>query len=162
MTAIPYRPLVFASVILLALPACAATIPTSTVTEAPPPVAIDLGPSSRVPQTRMAMAGTGHEARRTGMSNAPSSKAQLVHEGGGDAHAAGTVNAVDPAQHKINLSHGAISALGWPAMTMEFPVAPSVDLTRIRPGSRVDFTLEKKGAGGMYEIQSVQPAGGGR
>jgi Cu/Ag efflux protein CusF len=47
-------------------------------------------------------------------------------------------------------------------MTMEFPVAPSVDLTRIKPGNRVDFTLEKKGDGGMYEIQSVQPAGGGR
>jgi Cu/Ag efflux protein CusF len=162
MTAIPYRPLVFASVILLALPACAATMPAPTATEAATPVAVDLGPSSRVPRTRTAMAGAGHEDRRKGMSSALSGKAQLVHEGGGDAHATGTVNAVDPAQHKINLSHGAISALGWPAMTMEFPVAPSVDLTRIKPGNRVDFTLEKKGDGGMYEIQSVQPAGGGR
>jgi Cu(I)/Ag(I) efflux system protein CusF len=158
MTAIPYRPLVFASVLLLALPACAATLPTPTATEAAAPAAVDLGPSSRVPRTRMAIAGAGHEDRRTSMSSAPSGKAQLV----GDAHATGTVNAVDPAQHKINLSHGAISVLGWPAMTMEFPVAPSVDLTRIKPGSRVDFTLEKKGADGMYEVQSVQPAGGGR
>ena len=110
----------------------------------------------------MAMAGAGHENHQAGMSRAPSGTVQLVHEGGGDAHATGTVNAVDPGNHKINVSHGPISSLGWPAMTMEFPVAPSVDLNRIKPGSRVNFTLEKKGADGMYEVQSVQPAGAGR
>ena len=82
-----------------------------------------------------------------------------VHEGGSDAHATGTVNGVDPAKHTINLSHQAIPALGWPAMTMDFPVAPSVDLGRIKPGSRVNFSLEKNKSG-MYEVQSVQPAGG--
>jgi Cu/Ag efflux protein CusF len=46
-------------------------------------------------------------------------------------------------------------------MTMDFAVAPSVDLSRIKPGSRVNVSLEK-GQGGMYEVQSVQPAGGAR
>jgi Cu/Ag efflux protein CusF len=27
-----------------------------------------------------------------------------------------------PLKHKINVSHGPISSLGWQAMTMEFPV----------------------------------------
>jgi Cu/Ag efflux protein CusF len=40
----------------------------------------------------------------------------LVHEGhSGATQASGTVNAVDPAQHKVNLSHGSIKVLGWPA-----------------------------------------------
>ena len=85
---------------------------------------------------------------------------QMAHEGHSDAHATGTVNSVDPAQRKINISHEPIPAIGWPAMTMDFPVAPSVDLKAIKPGSRVNFTIEQ-GKSGMYEIQSVQPAGGG-
>jgi Cu/Ag efflux protein CusF len=161
MTTIPYRSLVFASVILLSLPACAATMPATTAADAPTPVAIDLGPSSRVPQTRVAMAGVGHEGHDTGISTVPSGRVQLVHEGGGDAHATGTVNTVDAARHTINLSHGPISALGWPAMTMDFSVAPSVNLSRVKPGSRVNFSLEKD-KGGMYQVQSVEPAEAGR
>ena len=110
----------------------------------------------------MASAGAGHQGLDTGTGNVPSGKVQRINESNSDAHASGTVNAVDPARHTINLSHGPISTLGWPAMTMDFPVAPSVDLNRIKAGSRVDFTLAKKVANGMYEIQSVQPAEAGR
>jgi Cu/Ag efflux protein CusF len=46
-------------------------------------------------------------------------------------------------------------------MTMEFPVAPSVDLKGIEPGTHVNFTIEQQ-AGGMYQIQSIAPARGGR
>ena len=160
MTPIPYRPLAFASVILLALTACAASPPASAAVKTAAP-AIDLGPSSRVPATRMAMAGAGHEMNRTAASKEPASAVQPVHDGGSDAHATGTVNSVDAAQHKINLSHNPIPSIGWPAMTMDFPVAPSVDLSRIKPGARVNFSIQK-GKGGMYEVQSVQPAGAGQ
>ena len=158
MTSIAYRPLAFASVILLALSACAAAPPASAAASPP---AVDLGPSSRIATTRVAMAGAGHEMVRDTERTAPSSAVQPVHEGGGDAHATGTVNSVDVAQRKINLSHTPIPALGWPAMTMDFPVAPAVDLNRIKPGTRVNFSIEK-GKNGMYEVQSVQPAGAGK
>jgi len=46
-------------------------------------------------------------------------------------------------------------------MTMDFAVAPSVDLHGVQPGSRINFTMEQ-GSGGMYVIQSITPAGGGR
>ena len=85
----------------------------------------------------------------------------MAHAGQNDAHGTGTVNAVDSAQHKVNLSHQPIPEIGWPAMTMEFPVAPSVDLKAIKPGIRVNFTIEP-GQGGMYEIKAITPAGGGR
>ncbi|MDB5406653.1 MAG: cation transporter [Rhodospirillales bacterium] len=85
---------------------------------------------------------------------------KMAHEGHSDAHATGTVNSVDAAQHKLNISHGPISAIGWPAMTMDFPAAPAVDLTSLKPGSRVDFTLVK-GKDGMYQVESVKPASRG-
>ena len=83
----------------------------------------------------------------------------LMHEGhgGGAAQASGTVNAVDPARHTVNLSHGAIKALGWPAMTMDFPVGPDVDLAAVKPGMRVTFTLIR-GGNGQYQVDTLQPA----
>ncbi|OYV34858.1 MAG: hypothetical protein B7Z80_20060 [Rhodospirillales bacterium 20-64-7] len=155
----PLRQMALAGFVLLAVPACANSS-TPSAADAAAATGVDLGSSTRVPHTQLAAAGTGHEAHR-GMSAMPDASIQRVHEGGNDAHATGTVNAVDPAAHKINLSHQPIPALGWPAMTMDFPVAPSVDLSRIKPGSRVDFSLGKD-KGGMYEVQSVQPASGGR
>ncbi|SRR6266851_3563636 len=67
-----------------------------------------------------------------------------------------TVNKIDAAQHKVNLSHDPIQAIGWPAMTMDFPVAPSVDLATVKPGSRVTFTMSKDRAG-TYQIEAIQP-----
>jgi Cu/Ag efflux protein CusF len=156
MTILPYRSLALAGFIMLALPACASSSAVAPA-DASPLMGVDLGPSSRVPRTQLAMAGAGHDAHR-GMA---AGNTQLVHEGGSDAHATGTVNGVDPQKRTINLSHGPISALGWPAMTMDFAVAPSVDLNRIKPGSRVNFSLEKDKSG-TYQIQSVAPDGGGR
>ncbi|MBY0510159.1 MAG: copper-binding protein [Rhodospirillaceae bacterium] len=85
-----------------------------------------------------------------------SAPAVLAHEGHSDAHGKGVVNAVDAATHKVNLSHEAISALGWPAMKMDFAVAPSVDLKALQPGTAVEFTIEKNKAG-TFEIQSIKP-----
>ena len=71
------------------------------------------------------------------------------------------VNAVDPAKRTMNVSHEPIPAIGWPAMTMDFAVAPSVDLTAVKPGSRVNIAIEK-GKNGIYEVHGVQPAGKAR
>jgi Cu/Ag efflux protein CusF len=118
-----------------------------------PPLGVDLGGSGPV---STAPAGEGHapyQQHHGGM--------QMAHSGHNDAHGTGTVNSVDPTQHKINLSHQPISELGWPAMTMDFPVAATVDLKPIKPGTRVNFTIEQQ-PGGMYEIQAIAPAGGSR
>lgn len=136
-------------------PASAASADASTV-----PLGIDLGGArSRAPANQgaatvqTALVGEGHER---GVPEG--SSYQLVHEGHDDAHATGKVNAVDAAQHKVTISHDPIPEIGWPAMTMEFPVAPSIDLEGIKPGSRVTFTIEK-GKDGMYQVRSLAPAG---
>jgi Cu(I)/Ag(I) efflux system protein CusF len=150
------RSLALTGLIVLAAPACA-TSPASQADIVPPAnaVGIDLGASSRVPRTQLAMAGAGHEAHRPGASASP---VQPVHDDPKNPRTTGTVNAVDPTGHKINVSHQPIPAIGWPAMTMDFAVAPSVDLSRIKPGSRINFSLER-GKDGMYQVETLQPAG---
>ena len=88
------------------------------------------------------MSGTGGSTR-TGSANA-------------QASASGTVVAVNPAQRRVTLDHGPIPAIGWPAMKMEFPAAASVDLAKVKPGDRVQFSLS--GANGSYTVESISPA----
>ncbi|KIZ44789.1 MULTISPECIES: copper-binding protein [Nitrobacteraceae] len=92
----------------------------------------------------------------TGMSDmkkmAPMSDAKAAKS----ATATGTVTALNAADHKITFDHGPIPAINWPAMTMEFAVAPSVDLAKVKTGDKVNFTLS--GSGGTYTVQSITPA----
>jgi len=68
--------------------------------------------------------------------------------------ASGRVDAVDPKEHRIRISHGPIEALSWPSMTMEFPVREGVDLSRIKVGQELRFALIQ-GKAGEYAIQQV-------
>jgi len=72
------------------------------------------------------------------------------------ASARGRVAAVDAGQHKVTLDHEPIPAIGWPAMQMEFTPAKSVDLAKVKPGSKVHFTLS--GSKGNYTVQSITAA----
>ena len=70
-------------------------------------------------------------------------------------NATDTITAVNPANHKVTFDHGPIPAINWPAMTMEFAVAPSVDLAKLKTGDKVNFTLS--GSGNTYTVQSISP-----
>ena len=150
-----YRPLVM-GLLPVALIACMNSPPPSAEPSAAVPLGIDLGGSG--PVIASAQPALPAEAPAAAP---PPSELQMAHADHNDAHGTGTVNSVDPAQHKVNLSHNPIPEIGWPAMTMEFPVAPAIDLKAIKPGTRVNFTIEQ-GQGGMYEIKAMTPAGGGR
>jgi Cu/Ag efflux protein CusF len=72
------------------------------------------------------------------------------------ADATGTITALNAANHKITFDHGPIPAIDWPAMKMEFAVAPSVDLAKLKTGDKVKFTLS--GSGNTYTVQAISPA----
>ena len=155
-----YRPLVM-SLIPVGLIACKNSPPTYAEPNTGVPLGIDLGGSGPVtaslhPPAAVSATHVGDHA-----ASSPPGDMRMAHAGHNDAHGTGTVNSVDAAQHKVNLSHQPIPEIGWPAMTMEFPVAPAVDLSAIKPGSRVNFTIEK-GQSGMYEIKAIAPARGAR
>ena len=52
----------------------------------------------------------------------------------------GTVTAIDAATGKITLDHGAIPAVGWPAMKMGFSAKPTL-LKGIAVGDKVEFDV---------------------
>jgi Cu(I)/Ag(I) efflux system periplasmic protein CusF len=147
-----YRPLMM-GLLPIALIACVNPEPPVAEQDTAVPLGVDLGGSGPV---STAHAGEGHAPYPQHRS-----EMQMAHEGRNDAHGIGTVNSVDPAQHKVNLSHNPIPEIGWPAMTMDFPVVATVDLKPIKPGARVNFTIEQQ-PGGMYEIRAITPAGGSR
>lgn len=148
---------------LLVLAACVNAGPAvATQSVSTSSVGIDLGgASARVWGPQMAALPSAMPGMIHATQPDRAGKIQMVQEGHAGAHGIGTVNIVNVAQRKIGMRHEPIPELGWPAMTMEFAVAPSVNLQSIQPGSRINFTLQR-GADGTYVIQSVQPAGGGR
>lgn len=95
---------------------------------------------------------------------APAGQAQMSHGSGhGDMHGekaaeaisgTGSVNAVDPGKRTVNVTHEPIAAIGWPAMTMDFAVAEGVDLTNLKQGAQIAFTLSRA-SDGIYVIDGV-------
>ena len=152
----------------LVLGACVNSEPAVAHPPAAPPLGADLGgaPARSAGAVELAsasptsMAGMDYAAHGSGHGSG-SGEVQMAHEGHAGAHGTGTITAVNAAQRKIGMQHEPIPSLGWPSMTMEFAVAPSVNLQGIQPGSRVNFSLEK-GPDGMYMIQSIQPVGASR
>ena len=74
-------------------------------------------------------------------------------EGSKMGKATGTVTAIDSTSGKITLDHGAIPAVGWAAMKMEFSAKPAV-LTGIAAGDKVDFEVSVTGNAG--EITKIR------
>jgi Cu/Ag efflux protein CusF len=135
----------FQTLLLGALPLALAACSNATSASAYPaatstPLGIDLGSSAGHMAAQPAVAtsaspvGAGHKILPPG-----GARTELVHEDHGGASASGTVNSVDVAAHRLNISHGPIQALGWPPMTMDFPVSPSVNLNAIKPGGEGEF-----------------------
>lgn len=75
-------------------------------------------------------------------------------QAGGGTKAPATINSVDAAGRKVNVTHGPIPQIGWPGMTMDLAVSDRVDLKGVRPGDRIEMTL-KQGADGIYLIDSL-------
>ena len=73
------------------------------------------------------------------MASAPGGPVAAVGQVVGDAE--GTVISVDVARGRVTLKHGAIQALGMPAMTMEFRAADSAMLANVKPGDAVKFKV---------------------
>ena len=71
--------------------------------------------------------------------------------------ATGKINSIDAVAHKINVTHNPIKALGWPKMKMEFPVDKSVNLSGLKAGYSVTFTLKPR-AEDDYSIVQLKKA----
>lgn len=73
------------------------------------------------------------------------------------AQGVGVVKAIDTTKGTITLQHQAITAIGWPAMTMIFKVDPPALLQKVKVGEQVRFTLHP--AGMASTVTAISPAG---
>lgn len=71
--------------------------------------------------------------------------------------ATGKINSMDMTKNTVNITHEAIPAIKWPAMTMDFPVAKDVTLSGFKAGDAVTFQLKQTG-NDEYTIVSLKPA----
>ena len=71
----------------------------------------------------------------------------------------GKVNAIDPASGFVELDHGPIPSMKWPAMTMGFVVESKAQLVGIKRGAEVEFELRPKpNQDGDFVITRIVPA----
>jgi Cu/Ag efflux protein CusF len=78
----------------------------------------------------------------------------------GQAHKGqGTIKAVDEKTGKINMAHGPIPSLNWPAMTMDLQVKDKAMLKGLAPGQNVEFDVVQEGPG-QFVISRIAPAKG--
>lgn len=73
------------------------------------------------------------------------------------AEADATVNAVDAAARTVNVTHGPIPVLGWPAMTMDFGLADGIDPAAFAVGGEVSIGIGRDAAG-AYVVVTATPA----
>lgn len=77
-----------------------------------------------------------------------------------DSKHAGTarVTAIDVQNGKIDLSHGPIPTLKWPAMTMGFRVEDRAQLQGVKPGDEIEFELRgEPDKDDKYVITHIRP-----
>jgi len=65
-----------------------------------------------------------------------------------------TINSVMAGHQMLNVTHQAIAEWEWPEMTMDFMVAGTVDMSKLKSGMTLHIEIENKG-GGKYEIINV-------
>lgn len=69
----------------------------------------------------------------------------------------GTLNKISADTGSVNISHEAIPAIKWPAMTMDIKVADRKILTGVKAGQTVTFGLTKDPRAG-YVISRMETA----
>lgn len=70
--------------------------------------------------------------------------------------AEGVVRKIDQAAGKLTLSHGPLTNLGMPAMTMTFKVKDPAWLGNMKAGDKIRFLAEQMG--GAYTVVRYEPA----
>jgi Cu(I)/Ag(I) efflux system membrane fusion protein len=103
----------------------------------------------------------GSTARMSEMPGAPATPAAPASKGGQTNHrGTGTVTEIDAAKGHVQLDHGAIPSMSWPAMQMGFAVSDKAVLARLKKGDKVEFEVRgKPNPQGDYVIEKIEPAG---
>jgi Cu/Ag efflux protein CusF len=70
-------------------------------------------------------------------------------------HAPATINSIEG--DTVNVTHGPIAEIGWPAMTMDLKLLEGAEVGAVSAGEEAMMMLEK-GPDGLYGIRALMPA----
>ncbi|MCX7899864.1 MAG: copper-binding protein [Methylocystis sp.] len=85
----------------------------------------------------------------------PITLAEATQKVSGEAE--GVIKGVDAEEHKVRIDHGPIvGTLAMAGMVMAFKVAPSIDLSTIKTGDKVKFTVTRDEKG-LFLIEKMTP-----
>ena len=98
---------------------------------------------------KAALDGFGHADQGSKPAAAPASVGHRTE---------GTVDALDPKENSVTLSHDPVPSLKWPAMTMDFKLANPSLQQALKPGARVSVEFVERQPG-EWVITAVKPAG---
>ena len=97
------------------------------------------------------------KAATTRMGDAPMPETARA---GGRHRGEGKVTGIDPAKGRVELEHGPIPSMKWPAMKMGFAVPDKEQLTHLKQGDIVEFELRgEPDKAGDYVIDKINPSG---
>jgi Cu(I)/Ag(I) efflux system membrane fusion protein len=84
---------------------------------------------------------------------APAGKtaAQVGHQ------ASGTLDTIDLKAGSVTITHGPVASLKWPAMTMDFALANSALVDKLKPGAAIRFEFVERQPG-EWVITRIEPA----
>jgi Cu(I)/Ag(I) efflux system membrane fusion protein len=88
-----------------------------------------------------------------GMSGVQPEEEEVGDQEAAEVSGMAMVRGIDRERHVLNLRHGPIPALDWPAMTMDFDVAPSVSLDGLPEGAEIHFSMSRAPEGGWQIVQ---------
>ncbi len=105
---------------------------------------------------KAAVGGFGQATHDTAPVEGPATAPAHPTTRGASHHAEGTVGSINAQAGTINLSHGPVASLKWPAMTMEFKAANESLLQGLKPGSKVDVEFVERQPG-EWVITAIKP-----
>jgi Cu(I)/Ag(I) efflux system membrane fusion protein len=70
------------------------------------------------------------------------------------AFGSGWIDSLNLQERTMVVTHGPIDRLGWPSMTMEFPVSDQLDMSILEAGADIQFALRQR-HNGQFEIESA-------
>lgn len=73
-----------------------------------------------------------------------------------DVYAEGTVKKVDKAAGKLTISHGPLTRLDMPPMTMAFRASDPALLDKVKAGDRIRFVADR--VGGVFTVTALEVA----
>ncbi len=69
--------------------------------------------------------------------------------------AMGVINSVMAGHNMLNITHEPVKEWGWPDMKMNFDVASDIDMSNLKEGAEICFTIKKLDSGGIIITEII-------